>query len=372
MTLYAIIIISSILMMGYIGLIIFQIIYTYTQTNASENRGKSIGVSIVVPFKNEVTEIGGLINDLENLIGNEDNFEVIFVDDHSDDGSVSLVNSIVSGRIKLVNSPGNGKKAALKIGVRRSAYDIVATLDADVRLSDNWLVEVRKFFYGKDNGFLILPILTIAENNLAGHYEALDVLALAGTTLSWANVNNAIMCNGANMAFTKSLFNHFRSDERDGNLVSGDDVFFLHQVKAKSDVNIGAVFNDNTEAHTTSFNSFKDLLNQRARWTSKSHHYNDRTTWFVAWLVLLANVLIPLLALLSLLENKLINLFLIVFATKFIIDFIYLLLLSIKFKKSKSLVYYPLAVIIQFVFVPLVFVKSKWGNFEWKGKSYSK
>jgi len=356
----------------YLGLIAYQIYFFFTSKSDQNLEGGDLPISIVVPFRNEENRILNLIHSINNFRNLGDNFEVIFVDDNSEDQSQKVIREHSRFAYSILNSKEKGKKKALETGVRAAQFDLIASLDADVRLGTDWLKGVRSYFKNTTKSFLIMPVLIEEENGLAGNFESLDVLALTGSTIAWASSSNPIMCNGANLAFRKSLFEEFRLDPQDENLASGDDLFFMHQVKAVRKNAIGYSSSVSVIAKTKAFNDIRKVMNQRVRWASKTLKYKDVTTKVVSWIVLLTFLLIVTLGVCSLFFPTLINLFLIALGTKVIVDFLFLVLLAKRFNKYKTLIYYPLAVIVQFCITPLIIVKSLWGTFEWKERHYNK
>jgi hypothetical protein len=60
------------------------------------------------------------------------------------------------------------------------------------------------------------------------HFQQLDLVSLQGATIGSFGIGKGFMCNGANLAYKKSLFqelNGFRNDT----IASGDDVFLLQK-----------------------------------------------------------------------------------------------------------------------------------------------
>jgi len=93
-------------------------------------------VSILVPAHNEERVIGRLLQRLTELTYPKDKFEVIVVDDHSEDATSQIVKSYVlryPDLIKVVNRDvgGNGKAEALNVGLRFAVGDFVCCFDAD-------------------------------------------------------------------------------------------------------------------------------------------------------------------------------------------------------------------------------------------------
>ena len=372
-TLYMLLsLLSFVLLALYCLLILMQGVVLIFSKSKFTNRKRTISLSIIIPFRNEISRIHSVINSLNKMDFSEHNIEIIFVDDHSDDDTSKWISKKIDKEHRILTSTSNGKKKALSLGISQSKYDLIATLDADIQLHQNWIGEVLNVFADDSMKMLILPVLIQEEKTIAGWFESLDILALTGTTVAWALVQNPIICNGANLVFKKSVYNEFVNEAVGDSFASGDDIFFMHYVKKNHPKNIGVLWNEFVIARTAAFNNFRELINQRVRWTSKSMHYKDHTTTLVAWIVLLTFVMIWGLGTRAIFSPSFAKEFVLVFTIKALTDFIFLIIVAYKFKKTRALWFYPLSIFIQLLFVPIVFFKSQFGDFKWRGRRYRK
>ncbi len=106
-------------------------------------------ISIILPTYNEKDNIGPLIEQIFQLLGEE--AEVIVVDDDSPDGTSEVVEKLALSqeRLRLVRrSSERGLVSALKTGIGRAEADVVAWLDCDLsmppRLLRTFLDEIRR------------------------------------------------------------------------------------------------------------------------------------------------------------------------------------------------------------------------------------
>lgn len=105
------------------------------------------GVSVLIPARNEEASIGGAIASL--LRSNHPDYEVIVMDDASEDETARIVQRIAASdpRVRLVESQGlpkgwNGKQNACWGLAKEAKFDRLLFLDADVRLSEDALTRV--------------------------------------------------------------------------------------------------------------------------------------------------------------------------------------------------------------------------------------
>ena len=95
-------------------------------------------LSIVIPVFNEESSINDMVSELNNVFGNDNSIEIIFVNDGSTDSSQKKLEDCIKryDLLKLVNLFRNyGKSTALQAGIEVSNGDLIATLDSD--LQDN-------------------------------------------------------------------------------------------------------------------------------------------------------------------------------------------------------------------------------------------
>lgn len=103
-------------------------------------------ISVVVPVYNEAESLGELREWIESILSvHSFNYEVIFVDDGSNDGSWKVIGEL-SGKhaeVKGIRFRRNyGKAAALHTGFQSSSGEIVVTLDADLQDSPEEVPEL--------------------------------------------------------------------------------------------------------------------------------------------------------------------------------------------------------------------------------------
>ena len=93
-------------------------------------------ISIVIPLFNEQESILELYSEICNAISSYNDWEIIFIDDGSSDGSAEKIIDIASkdSKVKLISFYRNfGKSAALSEGFKNANGDIIITMDADLQ-----------------------------------------------------------------------------------------------------------------------------------------------------------------------------------------------------------------------------------------------
>lgn len=104
-----------------------------------EQAAQPLSVTLIVPVYNEEKSVGHFLTTLTPVlksIGPRVRFEILFVNDGSQDGTERIIRAIAEGRddIALINLSRNfGKEAALFAGLNHATGDAVIPLDVDLQ-----------------------------------------------------------------------------------------------------------------------------------------------------------------------------------------------------------------------------------------------
>jgi GT2 family glycosyltransferase len=85
---------------------------------------------------------------MQSVLGTEyPNFEVLFVDNASTDGSVDFIRkSFAEYRVRIIRNPGNlGAGAGYNVGMRASKGEYIVQLNNDILVDPSWLGELVDF-----------------------------------------------------------------------------------------------------------------------------------------------------------------------------------------------------------------------------------
>lgn len=261
--------------------------------------GNNVSLSVVVACRNEEKNITGLLNALSSQEYPRHLFEVIIVDDNSSDATFILAKEFRGpGNLKVIRSSGRGKKAALNTGILNASSPLIVTTDADCRMGPLWLNTIAGFFREHEPVMIIGPVNLSVNDRFTDTFQQIEWAALQGITAGTAAAGNPVLCNGANMAFAADAYMK-HSDNLKNKLVSGDDIFLLQSLKTEKNKKIMWLPSAEATVTTPAAGSLKSLLNQRARWISKSGGYRDPFTIFLAVVTFAANLSLPVLFILA-------------------------------------------------------------------------
>lgn len=250
-------------------------------------------ISIVVAAKNEEKQIANLLQSLENQTLEKYLFEIVVIDDFSTDNTFEAVTTFAASSavaISIVSNDKAGKKNAISKGIAYSKGEIIVCTDADCTANAKWL-ETIAFFFDKKQAKLAFGLVLIdaEKRHLFHQMQQIEFASLVGSgAASWqAKIPN--MCNGANIAYTKSVFYEVKGFEGNEQVASGDDEFLMHKVFEKYPNDVHFLKSASAIINTKPLNSFSDFYKQRKRWASKFEHYGDWKVQAMAFYIFCIN-----------------------------------------------------------------------------------
>ena len=109
------------------------------------NLHSGLSVSVVIACKDEETNLPILLSCLQ--IQSYKHFELILVNDHSTDATMSVMEAAraLFLNIKVINAELCGKKNALKEGITAAVGSLIITTDADCTPGPDWLKAICFF-----------------------------------------------------------------------------------------------------------------------------------------------------------------------------------------------------------------------------------
>src|SRR5690349_19623894 len=91
-------------------------------------------LSVVIPVRNEAGNIAPLVAEIEAALDGVANYEIVYVDDGSDDATAGELDRLQLTRPRLHvvrHARSCGQSAAIRSGVKASRGEWIATLDGD-------------------------------------------------------------------------------------------------------------------------------------------------------------------------------------------------------------------------------------------------
>ena len=274
-----------------------------------------LSVRVVVAFRNEEACLPLLLSSLSRQ--SFPFFELVLVDDHSDDDGLVLAERFASHfpSSAVLRSDGVGKKAALRKGIAHvgsavSSSDVlIVTTDADCVVPDGWVEAVVRSFISSATHFLIGPVRLRGSS-----FQALEWMSLQAVTRLTALYFYPVLCNGANLAFRRSEFLRFcdSSSILGSQCASGDDVFLLQTFRR---FRLPVTYLNSRFGIVDTFapSSISSFFRQRFRWVRKTKSFHMSFSLFLAGGVLCLCIIMILMLFLDLRCYLFLNLSLLVF-----------------------------------------------------------
>ena len=362
------------------AILIIQLILGFNKVKSFEKTDISpkTAFTIVVPFRNEEKNLDRLLQSLSQLNYPISLVQIVMVDDFSKDNSTLIYNkwrlnhqevdTTLLENLVLSNSP---KKDALGRAIPIAKHEWIVTTDADCIVNKNWLLTLDNYIQTNNPKMIIGAVMYKAKNNWFHHFQQLDLMSLQGVTIGSFGIGKPFMCNGANFAYTKNFFNEIGSFGGISDKASGDDVFLLQKAVNTNKDKVHYLKHSDSIVKTKPENDLFKLFMQRVRWAGKSTGYKSTYAKFLAVIVLLTNL--SLTSAFCLLPFALLNwkIVLIVFLTKYIVDYILLYKSNTYLRKGKFFVPIASSIVYPF-FSSLVGIYSLFGSFSWKGRTFKK
>ncbi|NIR51582.1 glycosyltransferase, partial [candidate division KSB1 bacterium] len=336
-------------------------------------------VSVIIAARNEDTNIASCVNAVLNQRYPRNKLEIIVVDDRSDDVTAEMVNQFrtESNKVTLLQIRDRTphlapKKRAIDLGIRNATGDIIVTTDADCRPGPLWIAELVKYFepdVGMVAGFN--PYRTEgSQPSLFQKMLGLDYFAMACVAAASTGLRFPISCSGGNLAYRKRLYFELGGFSKISNWISGDDDFFLEQVRDRTDWKIRFATHPDTFVPTAPPQNFSEFLNQRIRYASKTRHYKTAVTFGLVGIYFL-NALLVVGPLFSLFSLNLLLAWIVAFGIKSLSEYAFLAKgqISLKFKWNKTA--FLLAALLHPIYVSIVALLGQFFSFRWKGEVHS-
>ena len=255
-------------------------------------------VSVVIPARNEAA---GVEHCLRSVLANRypaDRFEVIVVDDASQDDTAALVSNIFSvhaGRSTAAttllstaadDAVSGNKKAALALGIAGSRGEIILTTDADCRVGPHWIERMVGAFTPR-TGYVAGPVVYPSGRGALSSIRSLEFLGLVAVGAGAIGHGRPVLSNGANAAFRKAAFDEVGGFDGSHAAGPGDDDVLMQRIGYEGSWDVAFCGHEDALVSTTPPATMRDFVQQRLRWgstASRYRHGNIRPTLAAVYL----------------------------------------------------------------------------------------
>lgn len=331
-------------------------------------------ISVIVPFRNEEKNIANTYKNLIEQNYPKEKYEIIFVNDSSDDTSLHIIKNFPKVENVIIISVPNDysanahKKRAIRFGIENSKGEIIVSTDADCIHKKDWLKNLLNYFDEK-TGFVSGPVEFVSDEKLFSKMQRLEFAGLVITGAGLIGSGSPTICNAANIAYRKKVFDEVGGFVYQMSLSSGDDELLMQKIHRDTNYKIKFALDKNAIVSTEANPTVKDFYYQRKRWASKGLFYGDN--------FLLLKLALIFLFYLSLISQPILGIFI---STTFYLTFIISFLLKIIFeyiviKRGVDLLFneeilkpFILTEILQVPYILISGFMGMFGNLTWKDR----
>jgi hypothetical protein len=181
---------------------------------------------------------------------------------------------------------------------------------------------------------------------------------------------NQLLANGANMGFSKQVFNDLGGYAQFPNKASGDDMFLLHHFHQHYPKSIQFLKTLSAVVVTQPEHSIKSLLRQRIRWASKNNAYKEMNINFSLSVLFIVSLTIVILGVLCIIQTSIFfPMFCVLYIFKIFSDYLLQREAIRFFNKRKLEKYFFLSQNIHTLYIAWVgIMASLFPVYRWKGR----
>lgn len=230
---------------------------------------------------------------------------------------------------------------------------------------------------GPGVGLLAAPVAFHREQNLLQRFQSLDFLGLMGITGAGIRLGFQRMGNGANLAYSKAVFEAVGGFAGNDNVASGDDMFLIQKVAARWPGSVFFLKNPAATVLTEAPASWRSFLQQRLRWGTKNAALPEWPVRLVLLAVflfcssILINSVLAFLALIGFLSNSILLLTILLgqILVKAAFDYVFLREMCYFFNRKDLMRWFIPSFFLHILYVSLLGAASIFfRKYEWKGR----
>lgn len=350
--------------------------YNRIQNKSPVQHEASQSFSILIPFHNEEKHLPQLCESLSKLKYPTHLFELIFIDDFSTDQSVGIIKNfnfpdLFSVRVvSSVKKSAAPKKDALQIGISQARFNWIVTTDADCVCQELWLKAISDFIETHHPKMICGPVLVGSNTDEIQDLQQMENLSLQFMTRAAIGWKKPIMANGANLIYRKDVFYECGGFEGNLDIASGDDIFLMEKFRKNFPNAIRYLSDKNAIVRTHPVTTWKEVINQRIRWASKTRKQKNNWAFLIGGLVTLINFILVCCLFLIFIDKFPKQIFLVFFILKISLDF-WMIRRSANFFNQKIGFIKFFLLNIMYTFLQLfIFFKALTGKYIWKDNQF--
>ena len=283
----------------------FRRVLRTSEASSMDSDGALPFVSVVVAARDEAASIEACLTSVLEADYPEDRFEVVVVDDFSEDETAAIVrrmrrrlriSEVPAGvdeadnerpeRLRLVRMrdradslprtecgvPAGHKGHALACGIAAARSELLLTTDADCRVGPGW-VRAMAGAFGPDVAFVSGPVLYPPGRSPFGDLQALEFLGLIAVGAGAIGAGRPNLCNSANVAYRRAAYDRLRPDPDVGPLRPNEDEVLLQTIAAETGWKVAFCASPQAKVEAEPVTDVRAFLAQRQRWAASGARY---------------------------------------------------------------------------------------------------
>jgi cellulose synthase/poly-beta-1,6-N-acetylglucosamine synthase-like glycosyltransferase len=333
-------------------------------------------VTIIVPARNEEANIASCLHSIYANDYPTDRFEVVVVDDLSEDNTAHIVQKWADEHpnLHLLSMPENAtrqqahKKRALEKAVMHTHSELILTTDADCILPPRWIRTMVETFED-DTAFVAGSVAFPNALNAPTIAQGLEFLGLVAIGAGSIGIGQPTICNGANVAYRRQVFLDMKGFDGIDHLTSGDDDLLMQKIAASKKWKIKFCASVNATVLTNPVATLRGLINQRKRWASKGTVYPNKqnvaligSIYFFFVFLLIGCLLLPFYPQLGISLA-------ICFALKILVECAILIPATLHFRRLSWMLYFLPQQLIHVPYIVYIGFIAAFGGYQWKGRN---
>jgi len=332
-------------------------------------------VSIVVAARNEAENLPGLISCLSLLEYPTEKFEIIVVDDRSDDATWTILtetqhhySNFKAFRITDRLPEYAPKKRALDTGIRAATGDIILLTDADCLPPPTWVGGMIQYYR---DSIQVVPgyspyVFRASTPALVRGLLSLENYANAAVAAASTGWGQPLTPTGTNLSYRRAAYLAAGGFEPIKTWVSGDDDLFMRHLAERKVGGFSYALDRGAHVPTFAPSSWRQFWNQRVRYGSKGRHHGPLVTLGVLAVFLLNVSLVAGAFAVLAGEASLLGPTVALWLLKALMEFSFLASCAPRFGETALLKYFPLAAILYPLYVSVFGFLGLFAKFRWK------
>jgi peptide/nickel transport system permease protein len=338
--------------------------------------------SIVIPARNEAANIENCIAGILAQNYPSHLFELIVIDDFSEDETANIVGSIALqyNNVRLLRLQDFTKdenivaykKRAIEIAIEQANHPWIVTTDADCSFTNNWLASYDAYIQEHNCVMIAAPVSYKNTGSFLSVFQVLDFISLQGITAAAVGSGSHTLCNGANLCYSKEAFESVGKFSGIDHLPSGDDMLLMHKMKKSYPEKIGYLYAQDTVVTTAPSATLDLFIQQRIRWSSKALGYQDKIIFWILLLVYLVNFSLLVYLPVNLIETGNINNWFVFIGCKTLVELPFMYAAAKFFKQQKLLWWFLFMQPFHILYTVVAGWFGTFGSYKWKGRTVTK